>query len=448
MIKVFCPPNNQNERKYIVTQLLTNFLNVEVEVHFSCKNLENWVLELPNKAKIIFEDHFFCKFNDSLQYLKKENCPASVELMKNQFAGIEKIPILFGNGKFERKALCISCGVDIFASAFFMLTRWEEYVKPERDLHNRFPARASLAATEGFLQIPVVDKYVELLRKMLLFLGYELTEGQSRRIVFSHDVDVIQKWKSWKQTLRSAIGSIVRNMSPREALEKLAEFYLIKQKKINDPYNSFDWLMDQSEIFQAKSHFYFMSGGSTKFETNYLAFFPGCREIIENIKKRGHLVGFHGSYNSYRDLETFSKEKEILESFVGMRVKEGRQHYLRFEVPYTWQVWEDAGMVIDSTCGFAEIGGFRCGTSREFNVFNILSRRQLKLIERPLIYMDVTNTSYRGFDSENSVSDILYLFDKCCSNFTLLWHNNYPDRNEFLSVLREIKKNRNSDDSH
>ena len=71
------------------------------------------------------------------------------------------------NPKFK----IIECGIDIFASSFFMLTRWEEYVNKIRDMHNRFPAYASLACKNNFLDRPIVNEYVEMLWNMLKFLG-------------------------------------------------------------------------------------------------------------------------------------------------------------------------------------------------------------------------------------------------------------------------------------
>ena len=57
----------------------------------------------------------------------------------------------------------IEVPLDIFGSAFFMLTRYEEMVITERDTHGRFPARASIAYREGLLERPIVDEYLELL---------------------------------------------------------------------------------------------------------------------------------------------------------------------------------------------------------------------------------------------------------------------------------------------
>lgn len=57
----------------------------------------------------------------------------------------------------------VKLGLDIFGSAFFMLTRYEEVVKSVKDEHERFQARASLAYQEGFLERPIVNEYLEIL---------------------------------------------------------------------------------------------------------------------------------------------------------------------------------------------------------------------------------------------------------------------------------------------
>ena len=82
-----------------------------------------------------------------------------------------------------------------------------------------------------------------------------------------------------------------------------------------------------------------MSGGLTKYNNRYRIDEPKCIELISKIKKRGHIIGFHPSYNAYNDSIQFKKEKEKLEYAIGEEIREGRGHYLRFEVPTTWQIW-------------------------------------------------------------------------------------------------------------
>jgi len=113
-----------------------------------------------------------------------------------------------------------------------------------------------------------------------------------------------------------------------------------------------------------------------------------------------------------------------LEKTVGQEITEGRGHYLRFEVPTTWQIWEDNGLSVDSTCGYADKEGYRCGTGSEFSVFNILSREKLKLKERALIVMDCSLFDYQSMTYREAES-VINKLRKNTSITTILWHNSY-----------------------
>ena len=78
------------------------------------------------------------------------------------------IPIIYGDDPskgslFKMKQNQIYLGLDVFGSAFFMLTRYEEIVKTERDEHGRFLSENSIAYQEGFLDRPIIDEYIEIL---------------------------------------------------------------------------------------------------------------------------------------------------------------------------------------------------------------------------------------------------------------------------------------------
>ena len=58
-------------------------------------------------------------------------------------------------------------GDDLLGNAFFVLTRYEEAVLPDRDEHDRFPADASILVREGLIERPVVDEWAAALRQAL-----------------------------------------------------------------------------------------------------------------------------------------------------------------------------------------------------------------------------------------------------------------------------------------
>ena len=110
----------------------------------------------------------------------------------------------------------------------------------------------------------------------------------------------------------------------------------------------------------------------------------------------------------------------------------------------TWQIWEDNALDCDSTLGFAEKEGFRCGTCCEYSVFNILTRKKLGLKERPLIVMESTFIDYQDISPEVVEAKIKSLVDtvkKYRGYFVLLWHNsriNSPSGNKYWKVYKKI----------
>ena len=103
-------------------------------------------------------------------------------------------------------------------------------------------------------------------------------------------------------------------------------------------------------------------------------------------------------------------------------------HLVGFLIPRAVIAWNDAGLAYDSTLGFPEAAGFRCGTSFEYPVFNLQSRQKLELRERPLIVMETSlfSSSYMGLSERRALEKIVQLSDVCRSfggQFTMLWHN-------------------------
>ena len=398
-LEVAIPQDFSAERGYAVQVLLEHFLGLEVDMQIR-PAIKDYLIQVPGGKKLIIQDHFFGSVNENEGYLHSKYLPKAAALTDWETDFSEAV-IIFGNNYFTQTPELTVCGLDLFASAFFMLTRWEEAVKEERDQHQRFPAEAAFALQQNFLHRPVVDEYVDLLKQLLTDAGYQGKFKQGKfELIPTHDVDHIRYWKSERQMKRQLGGDIVKRLNPLLAVNTFTEYRKVTKGKIKDPFDTFDWLMEQSEKQGLQSRFYFIAGGETEHEGNYDIHDERVKTLIQRIKERGHLIGIHPSYDTYLDVEVLKKEKETLEKVAGQEITEGRQHYLRFSVPETWQNWEEAGLKLDSSMNYAGYEGFRCGTGREFPVFNIKTGKKLNLLERPLILMD-TNPVIHNFNNIN-----------------------------------------------
>lgn len=431
MLNVRVPEDFYEEIKYTLDVLITEFLGLDVK-YVKSPFQKDILIDMGEGNSLILKNSFFSNFEKNGDYLKSSNIPSEVLTTTNQFTVEDNLPIIYGDNQLLVSEREIICGIDIVASTFFMLSRWEEYVNENKDKHNRFHAAESLAYKHGFLDRAIVNEYLEMLWNMMQHLGIkEARKQRTFQMRLTHDVDSIYYLNNSKQLIRAIGGDLIRRKNIPLALNRVKEFIQIKRKAIKDPYDTFDWMMDLSEQNNLRSEFYFMSGGTSSFDNRYLINDINTIDIIEKIKTRGHVVGFHPSYNAYNNHDLWNKEVTALRDVANSKVNAGRHHYLRFEVPGTWQIWEDNGMDYDSTLSYAEELGFRCGVCYEYSVFNILTRQKLRLKEKPLIVMEVTLASYKGLSPEKMYEEIMKYLEKCKKyngEFVFLWHNsNFND---------------------
>ncbi len=425
MLTIIAPPGFEAEKNYVCTVLLGELLGVSWRLQFM-PEVKGYRMALPNGRALTLADDFWGRLPEGEHYLSPKELPAgvaSVSIALNRGRRAFNIIGVYGQPTLSEVAEGLHCGLDLFASAFFMLTRWEEAVSPVRDVYGRFPAQASLAHREGFLHRPVVNEYADFLAHCLEHLGYVLLERRrSARLHLSCDVDHPRLWWSWADRWRTLVGSLWRRRNPREALWWWRHHFFRAQ----DPYNIFDEWMERAERQNLTWHFNFLGECPESADAYYSLQHPFVRRLLRRIAERGHVIGFHPSRQAHADAAVFAQELDALRCVSPLPVTTGRQHYLCFSAPNTWQRWADHGMAWDSTLGYPEAEGFRCGICCDFPVFNFLTRQMLPLREKPLIAMDVTLARYQGYTPEQALECLRALWnvtEHYGGEFVLLWHN-------------------------
>lgn len=444
-ILVETPDTRSPERDYILDVLLGEFLGLDWSRQPSERH--DVRISLPGSdTELLLPDVLLAC--PAEQWLQPASMPAlplaewdAAALALNARVADKCIPVIYGeeHPEGQQSAQNIRLPVDIFGSAFFMLTRYEELVTEDRDEHDRFPAWASVAYKAGFLKRPIIDEYVELLWAAIKALWPGLERKQRRFTIRpSHDVDAPARYGfcSPRQLVRRMGGDVLKRGNPKAAL-RAPWIRLNTHSRLHpsDPYNTFDWIMDQSERQGLQSAFYFICGRThpTK-DADYEVEHPAIRKLIRRIHDRGHEIGLHPSYNTYRDPQTLGAEAHRLRQVCEQEgIKQdawgGRMHYLRWSQDVTAQAWEAAGMAYDSTLGYADRPGFRCGTCMDYPAFDLQRRRKLNLRVRPLVAMECTVIAdkYMGLRCSNEAMEAFLMLKKNCrlvnGAFSVLWHN-------------------------
>jgi uncharacterized protein DUF7033 len=460
MLLVEQPPGYEPERDYANEVVLSELLGLSYRSTTADRpDVRIQVADDADGRAVIVPDGLFGL--PAERWLTPASLPASPlpRLIRDPRRAAD-IPVLYGRplpGGQPQEATPdgVRLAVDVFGSAFFMLTRYEELVTAERDAHGRFPASASVSAREGILERPIVNEYVELLWSALrhCWPGLRRKERQFH-LRLTHDVDhpLSTVGVPAAAVLRSAGGDVIRRRDPDVAFGRLRSLLAGRRgEPAQDPYDTFDFLTSTSERHGLRSAFYFMShdrGG--EFDPPPLLDHPRMAGLMRRIHSAGHEVGLHPSYDSFGDPARTAREfSRLLEAAEGLGIRQerwgGRQHYLRWESPTTWQHWDRAGLSYDSSVGYSEAVGFRSGICDEHPVFDVRARRRLGIRELPLHVMDVTLFEHLGL-SPGAAHDRVLLIARACREHSgplvLLWHNNTlagrRARRWYRSLVREI----------
>jgi len=368
----------------------------------------------------------------------------------------EPLPILFGKPTSAIASNRVRLGVDIFGTAFYLLSRYEETVLPDRDDHDRFPGTASLNYRCSFLHRPLVNEYLEVLWAAMKFLWPRIERKRREPTnVVSVDLDAPYQISVARpvRLARRIAGDLIRRRSPRVAAHTAKTAWnAFKGNHDSDPsFRAIDWIMDRNEAVGNKVTFFFFAGRtSRKMDGCYDLDDPAIRRLMQLIHGRGHEIGLHGSYGTYRDGAAIAREAANLrrvldEEGIKQEPLGSRQHYLRWSSRETAHHLDLAGLAYDSTLGYADRPGFRCGTCYEYIMYDVVRRRTLSIRQRPLIVMESSVLDRRYLNmghTEDALAfmqeykDISRRFGGC---FTLLWHNTRltteADRRFYLNLI-------------
>lgn len=439
------PDSYVAEREYVVRVVLTHFLGLDYELRLAPNKVVSIALN-GQPGRIVLADVLFQTPRD--KWLTSSSLPSQPLAVHKPDVGdlranlvSKQVPIIYGSSSSdfvrENNDPGLNVPLDIFGSIFFMLSRYEELVCATLDAHQRVPAEASLAAKEGFLDRPIVDEYVELLWAAIekLWPGVKRST-RSFRMNLSCDVDrpFDLSVHALSSAFRRVMGDLLKRKSAALALDTINYARSVQAQGISaDKMWTFEMMMDACEALNLKCSFYFITDINHERDGKGYWGDQRIQGLLTEIHARGHAIGLHGSYTAYDDEARIKNEFDrLLGSCEQIGIKQsnwgGRQHYLRWEAPTTWRCWAKAGLDYDSTVGYANRSGFRCGTCHDFPVFDCVLSQELSIQEKPLIVMEGTLLShlYEGLAPEDALERMVYFKNICRQfdgSFNLLWHN-------------------------
>ncbi len=400
---------------YILEQLFTLVLGTEYKLYHSITSLN---LELP-----------------ILNY-SQENIPKSLQIIphsllfeKNIIA--QTIEVEEGYHFFRTKEDHFS--YDIFASSFFMLSRYEEYLKTDLDTHERFQAESSIAFKNNFLDKAVVNRWANELKKQLTVQFPQLHfKKQEYQYLSTIDIDNAFAFKAKGFTrLWGGFAKAIIRKDYEDIRSRFRYIFLRKQ----DPFDVYDYLNQIHQRYQTKTLFFFLIGKNGKYDKNISIKKSSYQNLIQNTSENSE-IGIHPSYQSNNSLDILQDEVNKLGVISSKAISKSRQHFLKLYFPDTYLNLIKVNIKEDYTMGFASQIGFRAGICNPYYWFDLEENSKTNLRIIPFQIMDGTLNDYLRQNQKKSIELIKKINNEVRSVnglFVTLWHN------ESLSDLRRWK---------
>jgi len=351
------------------------------------------------------------------------------------------VPILYGEPVIEKKKSQTIIKADLVASTFFLISRYEEMVREDcRDKYGRFIGRESLLYKCGCIDRPIVDEYREMVDAIVSSDGSNNLTNKFSNIYLTHDIDV--PWEYFN--LYTAFKRIVGNILRKEKITTIPISNALGFPEKDHRYKFNKLINMDAEISNATS-IYFIKGGGKSKPQDYIPYIKAraFKKLLEKIKESGASIGYHVSYEASENSDLIPNEIYAVEKASGRKINSTRYHYLHTSSPKDFDELIKNGVTDDFTMGYADISGFRLGTSRAVRWISPYSKKVSKLTMHPLMIMDcsLTDKGYMNLDENSAVSyakKLILQVKTYGGEIVLLWHNNIENIN--WNIYHEVLK--------
>lgn len=294
---------------------------------------------------------------------------------------------------------------DIFSAIFFLISRYEEYYNYTPDKHERYPHIDSILSKNNWLERPLVDEWVEVLRRLLIEKFRFDINSKSFSFLPTYDIDIAWSYKH-KGFVRNA-GGMLKDFSNLK-LQAVVKRLLVNTVNTEDPYFAFPFMYSLHNRYKYKPLFFVLAALKTDtYDKNISPNHKAMQKLIRSFAEQG-TVGIHPSYNSGKNNQLFKDEKAVLEKTIDNSINISRQHYIRLFIPYSYRQLIADGITDDYSMGYGTHIGFRAGTGSSFFWYDIENEKQTDLKIHPFCFMDST----AHYDMKLSASEAFARLEK------------------------------------
>ncbi len=270
---------------------------------------------------------------------------------------------------------------DIFSAAFFLLSRYEEYLPHVKDELGRFPASESIAWQGGFLRQPIVDIWAMKFREVLAKSFPKMSFSERTPVVHT----ILESQVPFRYKHRGVFRSII---GYARDLGKFRFRSLFKRSRVlltlrKDPYNTLEWAVEKSRDSANLLSVFFMLGEAYSFENNFNTQRNLFKLLIKYVSDY-RPVGLIFSFAALTDYEQMKGEKKRMEEVTHRTVINSMSALYRVNLPETYRNLVELEVETDYTMVYEDEVGFRAGTCTPFRFYDLDYEIKTPLVIHPL----------------------------------------------------------------
>ena len=345
----------------------------------------------------------------------------------------QQVECFIANNKAFFKTAGSDFSFDILSAAFYLISRYEEYLPHEKDLYGRYAHENSLAYNEGFLHLPLINSWIKELSKSLK-LKFPTLRLQPPNFKFIPTYDIDMAWSYKNKGLLRNIGGFLKKPS----LERIK----VLTGLLKDPFDAYDWLHEQQQGDNLTPiYFFLVAEKNGRFDKNILPHKDAMWKLVKYHAKK-YEVGLHPSWQSGDNKSLLITENEQLSAMCNVsETTISRQHYIRFNLPQGYKQLIDVGITDDYSMGYGSINGFRASVASPFYWYNLAQEVQTTLRIHPFCFMDANSFYEQKQTPEQTFDELLGYLSVCKeNNCTLIsiWHNNFLGNAKRLNGWKKV----------
>ncbi len=274
---------------------------------------------------------------------------------------------------------------DLFGAAFWLLSRYEEYLPFKTNKYNVFDYRSSLAWQNNFIDLPLVSIWINELSG---FLKKQFPDLQlaKKKCSFKVTIDVDNAYKFKHKGLARTLAGIAADIwywKPTQLKQRFKTLFFNQE----DEFDCYDFLIESNRKLRAHIIYFFLLGDYGLNDKNHSANSFKFQQLIKHLSDYSE-IGIHPSFASNASINQLKIEIARLKQIIHKEVNNSRQHFGMLLFPNTYQALLASGIQNDYSLGYTNLNGFRASFASPFNWYDLRNEEETSLTLHPFCLND------------------------------------------------------------